>query len=337
MPTHPLRLALAALLFSGACAHAAPVDFNGRGVHRFASASGCPLGASLAPADCNRVSLDRPKAHATLDTAAHTILFDSEVAPGDEVLVGDVLLQGSGVSEDGQRVPLSLQVLLRREGEEWDLDIYVHAPVRGKFTGVTMDPYVISVVEDKARRVIYTPGQARAMFADTGMARRLARAVVAVRPTNPATPSAGDITIALGVGKLSKSVARAGFTSTATGSPGALGQALSHGTWAVELEALSSHIPLWVVQRELFLFGLEDQAILRPLQREGFNKRDKLTFGARDGKGYVRFNGQQAAFDNAPAAGRAFMQESFMGLILTWRRQMATPIVAGAPAVRPHG
>ena len=337
MPTLPLRLALAALLFSSALAYAAPVDHAGRGVFRFASGSGCPLGAAAVPADCNRIALDRTTAHATVDTAAHTILFDSAVAPGDEVLVGDVLLQGSGVADDGQRVPLSLQVLLRREEEEWDLDIYIHAPVGGKFTDVTMDPYVISVIEDKARRVIYTPEQARAMFADPSMARRLARSFVAVRPTNPAKPSAGDITIALGAGKMSKSVARAGFATNATGSFDALNQSFASGTWAIELEALSSHIPRWVVQRELFLFGLEDQAILRPLRQAGFNKRDKLVFGARDGKGYVGLNGKQAPFDNAAAAGRAFMQESFMGLILTWRRHMATQAVAAAAPVQPQG
>ena len=77
------------------------------------------------------------------------------------------------------------------------------------------------------------------------------------------------------------------------------------------------------MQRELFRFGLEDQAALRTVRKDGFKKRDKLTFGAQDGKGYLRLNGKQAPFDTAAGAGRAFMQESFMGLILLWRRQLA--------------
>lgn len=337
MKTHQLRtfasrIAIAALMLSGAPAGAAPVDFTGRGVFHFPSESGCPPGGvERAGGECNRIALDLPATRAAVDVAAHTIVVSSDAKQAGDAVVGDVLLQGSGVSEAGQRVPLSLQVLLRRAGKKWDLDIYVRAPVAGKFSEVTMDPYQISVREGASTRIILTPERARGLFADPSIARRVARSFVDVRSTDPANPSAADITIALGVGKLSASVLRAGLVLNEAGASGDLNQALATGTWSLELEALSKHIPLWVVQRELFLFGLEDHATLLGVRAAGFKKHDKLTFGARDGKGYLSFNGREAAFDGATASGRAFLQESFMGLILTWRHAKAVEAAARSP------
>ena len=333
------RTALSALLLLGLNVQAAPVDYAGRGVFHFASEHGCPPGGSdIAQADCNRIALDLPDAHAARDAAGHIIVFSSAITHVEEVVVGDVLLQGSGVAEDGQRVPLSLHVLVRRKGSKWDLDSYVHASVSGKFSDVSLPPYQINVREGLNTRVLLTPERARRMFSDPPLARRLARSLVSVRTTHPgaATP---DITVALGAGKLSTPVMRAGFTTTGPAAIGNVDHAFRNGDWAISLEALSSQIPTWVVQRELFLFGLDRHPALRALLKDGFKSRDTLTFGVQGGQGYVRLNGRQAPFDSAAASGHAFMQESFMGLILAWRRDAAaaaagtTAHAAPAPVV----
>jgi hypothetical protein len=43
--------------------------------------------------------------------------------------------------------------------------------------------------------------------------------------------------------------------------------------------------------------------------------------GAANGKGYVRYDGQQREFAGADAAARAFLQDSFIGLVLGWQQQ----------------
>ncbi|WP_332877506.1 hypothetical protein [Massilia sp. S19_KUP03_FR1] len=327
------RLALAALMLHGVTVGAAPVEFAGRGVFHFTSASGCPPGGlDTTHTECNRIAIDRPDTRVGVNAENHTIVFSTGATQEKEAVVGDVLIHGSGVSEEGQRVPLSLHVLLRRAGKKWDVDSYIHAPVRGNFSSVSIDPYQIVAREGAQTRVLLTPERAHKMFADPSLRKRLARAFVSVRSTSAVNAANDNITVALGLGKFSTSVLRAGFTSSNPASAGDLARTFNNGNWAIELEALSDRIPRWVVQRELFLFGLDAHPALQTLREVGFKDHDKLTFGARDGKGYLRLNDQEAPFDGAAASGHAFMQESFMGMILAWQRTLAGQATAASSA-----
>ena len=331
------RIASFALAAFGLCAasvHAAPAELSGRGVFHFASKSGCPLAASGTQADCNRIALDSPGVHASVDAGAGAIVFASDATRRSDEVLGDVLLQGSGVDADGQRVPLSVHVLLRRSGDQWKPDVYAHAPERGKFSDVRIDPYRVSVREAGGERTVLTADEVRALFERPSLASRVARQFVEVEPTDARRPSGDDITIALGVGRLSKAVARAKFSSAEAQAPnaGGLDRALATGTWSIEFDALSSQMPLWAVQRELFLFGLDGSPLVGALRSRGFQKGDKLELGARKGTGYLRVNGHEEAFAGAAASARAFLQESFIGLILAWHRAGAATAAPQQPA-----
>ncbi|KFG96321.1 hypothetical protein GQ56_0115875 [Burkholderia paludis] len=335
MPSLATRIACLALFAVSAGAHAAPVDHAGRGIYHFASQSGCPF-ASAAAEECNRVALDAPDVHASIDTDAHAIVFSSDATRHPQDVLGDVLLQGTGIDASGRRVPLSVHVLLRRDGAKWDRDVYVHAPVHGRFTDVRIDPYRVRVKEGDAERDVLTPDETQALFAHPSLASRLARHLVQVSATDPKQPSADDITISLGVSGLAKSVARASFTSNAPRDAD-VGHALASGTWSIRFDALSNHIPVWVAQRELFLFGLDGSALVKDIRERGFRKNDRIEFGARDGSGYLRVNGREAAFAGASASAHAFMQESFVGLILGWRRDPAAAAGAATKSAAARG
>lgn len=321
MPSLAARLACLAIAAAGTGAHAAPVEHAGRGVYRFASASGCPFTAAAAT-DCNRIALGAPDVRASVDASGQAIVFSSDANRRTSDVLGDVLLQGNGVDADGRRVPLSVHVLLRRSGQKWNRDVYVHAPVRGKFTDVRIDPYRIRVKEGASERDVLVPEDMRALLEHPSLTTRLARHFVEVRATDPRHPAGDDITIALGIGRLSKAVARASFTSSEPNDRD-IGHVLASGTWSIRFDALSSHIPEWVARQQLFLFGLEDSPLVRELRARGFGKHDRLELGARNGNGYLRVNGQEEALAGAAAAGQAFLQESFIGLILGWHRGLA--------------
>lgn len=319
-------------------AYATPSEFAGRGVYHFASINGCPpdlLGAgNHLNAQCNRVALDVADARASVDPESLTILISADAAHDSKTVIGDVLLHGSGIAADGQRVPLSLHVLLRRSGKVWKPDTYVHAPVRGQFTDIVMPLYRINVLEGSTERVLFTAEQARDVLAHPSVAARLASYFIAVRPSDVKDPAANDITISLGVGRLSKSLMRASFTAQEPDT-GDLNTLLVNGTWGLKLQALSSHIPVWVVQRQLFIFGLEDSPLLQDVRRRGLNKLDTLEFGALNGNGYLRLNGREEAFSGAAASGYAFMQDSFIGLILAWHRTPHAPTAQADTAQQP--
>ena len=337
-----LSAALAALH-----AAAAPADFTGRGVFAFRSGSGCPFGALAAGDGCNRLALDDPGMRATVDEATHTIRFESQDDADARRIVGDVLLQGSGRAADGRRVPLSFHALLSRSGSGWSISSHAHAPERGDFDDIRIDPYRIVAGEAGQERVLLAPGQVAETLSKPSLAARLADEIVQVRD-NRATAATGDadISIGLGVPKAAKWVARAHLrTPGAPGSSDAAGRSLAdtmaRGDWSLELQALSGQIPRQVVQRDLFLYGLESQSLLQPLLQpllqRGFRKNEKLVLGASGGKGFLRYDGQQREFAEADAAARGFLQGSFIGLVLGWQQQQRSQMQPASIKARAHG
>ncbi|CAA2099159.1 hypothetical protein [Variovorax paradoxus] len=316
------RHLVAGLVLAGTASLASAADFAGRGVFNFRSDAGCPFAALAGSGnDCNRLALDDPETRAALDAAAHTIRFTNTRSYAGKTIVGDVLLQGSGQSRDGQRVPLTFHALLSRSGSDWSVSSHAHSPVGGEFSDIRIDPYQVVVNEaNSAERVVLSADQVVEALAKPSLTARLANVLVQVDDNRTDGAKDADITIGLGLSKASKSVARARFRA-----PGAKGQelaaAMQQGNWTLELQALSGQIPRQVVQRDLFLYGLESQSLLQPLLQRGFRKNEKLVLGAANGKGYVRYDGQQREFAGADAAARAFLQDSFIGLVLGWQQQ----------------
>ena len=321
---------VASLLLAGACAAAGATDFTGRGVFNFKSDSGCPFAALAGPAnECNRLALDDADTHAALDSATHTIRFANPRSYGEKTIVGDVLLQGSGQPRSGQRVPLTFHALLSRSGNEWSVSSHAHSPIGGEFGDIRIDPYQVVVIEGSAERVVFTPAQINETLAKPSIAARLANEFVQVQDNRKGGSNDADITVGLGLSRASKSVARAHFRApSAKGSE--LSEAMRQGNWTLELQALSGQIPRQVVQRDMFLYGLESQSLLQPLMQRGFRKNEKLVLGATGGKGYVRYDGQQREFAGADASARAFLQDSFIGLVLGWQQQQPQPSLAKA-------
>lgn len=232
-----------------------------------------------------------------------------------------MLLQGSGQARGGQRVPLTFHALLSRSGNEWSVSSHAHTPIGGEFSDIRIDPYQIVVVsESTTDHVLLTADQIVDALARPSLTARLANVFVQVEDNRADGAKDADITIGLGLSGASKSVARARFRA-----PGAKGrdlaEAMQQGNWTLELQALSGQIPRQVVQRDLFLYGLESQSLLQPLLQRGFRKNEKLVLGAASGKGYVRYDGQQREFAGADASARAFLQDSFIGLVLGWQQQ----------------
>ncbi|MFH0134458.1 hypothetical protein ACGLHS_29895 [Variovorax sp. VaC1] len=317
------------LALAGAFTVADAADFTGRGVFNFKSDSGCPFGPLAADDDCNRLALDDADTHAVLDSAAHTIRFTNTHSYGEKTIVGDVLLQGSGQTRSGQRVPLTFHALLSRSGTDWSVSSHAHTPVGDEFSDIRIDPYQVVVNDGNAERVVLTPAQIGEALAKPSLTARLANVLVQVEDNRTGGAKDADITIGLGLSKASKSVARARFHAPAAKGH-ELAEAMRQGNWTLELQALSGKIPRQVVQRDLFLYGLESQSLLQPLLQRGFRKNEKLVLGAINGKGYVRYDGQQREFAGADAAARAFLQDSFIGLVLGWQQQHQQPPQATA-------
>lgn len=306
------RSALLALLLGAGMAQAEA--FSERGVHVFASSSGCPLGVL---SDCNRIALDDAHSRVELDRAAGTILFRNTWDYADDAVIGDVLLHGQARAADGRLVPVSLHLLVSKDGQDWSTSVHAHAPVSGDLSEVKLDALRVEAEVDGQRQVLLTHEQALRTLASPSTAAKLAKQFVQVRDNRVEAAKAeySDITIALGLGKAALPAVRASLH--VPGGHADLAKALQNGDWTLELQALRSRLPLSVIQRDLFLFGMEQVELLQPLREAGFAKHDKLLLGARDGKGYLSFRGQQVDYPQAGTAAQAFLQDSFIGLVLS--------------------
>jgi hypothetical protein len=301
------------LLLASACCFASATEFSGRGIYDIASDSGCPF-SPAASSGCNRVALDDGLTRASIDPATKTIKFQNTNTYDDKATVGDLLLQGTGEGRNGKRVPISFHLVLGKDGGEWTTNAHVHAPVKGSFRNVRIDEYTVQASAQGVTRTVMTPAQMHKLLNRPELVARLASNLVEVRDNRSNAGQSPDITIALGRGKLAASVMRARLQAV----PDSAGMdaMLEQGTWAVELEALTGHLPEHVIQRELFLYQLDQLPLLQPVVQAGFKKHQKLVLGAVNGKGYIRFDGKQQDFADAPRAARSFLQQSFVGLIL---------------------
>jgi len=324
MTTRHLPL-LATLLASltGLPAHA--TEWTGRGVFAFSTTQACPLAAAEAAASpCNRVALDDADTRASLDDKTHLIRFSNGRSYASKTIVGDVLLQGSGVAANGQRVPLNFHIVLSKQGNEWSVSRHAHAPVRGDFSDIRIDAYQVDAGAPGAERPLLTVAEIQQVLARPGLGARVARDLVSVTDNRTRQAPDPDLTIGVGLGKAALSVMRARLHAP-VGQPLDLSSLLQQGTWSLELTALSGKIPDQVAQRELFLFQLDDQPLLKPVRARGLQKNDRLVVGAVAGQGYLRFGEQQQAFPAAATAGRSFLQQSFIGLVLGWQQQHPGP------------
>lgn len=316
-----LRLRLAAGLLAVASFHLQAAEWSGRGVFAFAAPDGCPLRvAGESGALCNRVALDDTHTRASVDEPGHVIAFANAHAYTSSTIVGDVLLQGSGKAANGERVPLNVHIVLRKRGQAWSASSHTHAPMRGRFTDIRIAPYQVKAASAGAAQVIVTAQEIHASMAHPATALRMARELLDVRDNRSTADRAPDITIGLGVREAVLPVMRASLRLEPQAA-GDIDQVLGQGSWALQLRALSSKIPDHVIQREMFLFSMHDVPALHPLMTRGIEKNELLTVGAVAGKGYLRLGDRQEDFPAAAQTARAFLQQSFIGLVLGWHQQ----------------
>ena len=312
-----LRLACAAGLICIA-SHASAEDYTGRGVFPFASSTGCPVPSQPA---CNRIALDDADTHATLDTATHQIRFANARSYDKKTMVGDVVLHGHGTAADGRVVPLSLHVFVYKDDDTWKISAHAHAPVRGKFSQIVLEPYTLMVMDGGTAKAILTPDEGVKVIADPSFAAEMARVFVQLRDNRGEPDAAPDLTIALGLGKVAKSVVRVQLQMDAPAPDQSLEQQLQHGTWALRLQPKSSHVPRDTVARDLFLFGLEQLPVLQDVVANGFKHKLPMVMGADKGNGYVIVGETRVAYPNAAESALAFLQNSFMGEIVAYQQQ----------------
>jgi hypothetical protein len=299
------------------------VEFRGADVFTFSGDTACSFTIGSNTDSCRRIALADTATSAVVLPKKHQILITNKQKYAHKTLIADVYLPATAKDEKENEVPLVLHVKISKSGNHpMSVSAHGHAPVTGTFHAVTMESWQILVDNNQQeQRILVSEKQALAALNNPSLAARLAHEFVDVKDNRFGDKAnKPDITIKVGLGKLSTSVMRSRLDAPQSSTPEQLYHTLQSGNWSLQLESLSNSIPLSVAQHELFLYGLDQQPLLQTIYHNGFKKGDRLIVGAKNGVGYLSVGGQTTAFPAASQSAVRFMNISFIGLILAWQQ-----------------
>lgn len=302
---------------------ASAAELQGADVFTFAGDTTCPFAIGSDKNNCRRVALADTATRAEVLPEKHQILLSNSQKYAHKTLIADVFLPATAKDERGNEVPLVLHAKISKSGDHaMTISAHAHAPVSGSFHDVTMESWQIRADNGKKEtQVLFSEEQALSTLANPSLAARLAHEFVEVQDNRPGNKQGSpDITVKVGLGKLSAAFMRGRLDAPEGSTPEQLHHTLQSGNWSLQFESLSNSIPLAVAQHELFLYGLNEQPLLQTIYRNGFKKGDSLIVGARNGEGYLSVGGQTAAFPAASQSAMRYMDVSFIGLILAWQQ-----------------
>jgi len=333
----PTALVVAAALSALAPARAgeaeagAPREFQRRGVYFLEGHVRSPL-AGLGPRGefaANRLALDDDRTRARWDPRGRKLVLTNTTRYEEETQVACVLVLGTGTSESGEQVPIGVHLSVYKQDDEFVTTMHGHVTVREGIEHADFLPLQV-VLDDGQRRTVAltkTIGlrAVRNPFEDSTLATVIGLKGVdnlegaEVDITQPGAHLA-DGSVGMGRGFLSKLVLRAELISLDGSRPLAPGQPwaeiFGQGAYELRLTALSSLLPKEPWDRNVFLLGLDDVAMLRPLRADGLADGQTLSFVFRGGEGTIRFAGQTHVVKDAAEVVRRYLEFDFVGGII---------------------
>jgi hypothetical protein len=212
--------------------------------------------------------------------------------------------------------------------------VHAHPTVRDDDVSVDLEPYRVLLSDGTKESIALDPEVALKAVRDPGAMARLANVFIEVRDNLAGGTATGsnprvlaDVSVGLGLGKLSKMVLGAQLESGDVFPKGTgaarLSEMFRSGTWEVRLTALSSLVPKDVLRRELFLFGMDGLPALSGIMKNGLRSGEAVVFGMKDGKGTITAGQVTEPIPDATDKARAFLEFCFLGAILEHQAEVA--------------
>jgi hypothetical protein len=281
----------------------------------------------------NRVALDDVVTTATWDANARKLVIRNTAAYEDETQVACVLLLGTARSTlTEQEVPVGVHLMVYKDEEEFVTTIHGHVVVREAVHHPDLLGIQVVLDDGRTRTVALTLSTAlqalKEPFQDSAAARLIGLVGVdnlegqEVDITRPGARLA-DGSVGMGRGFLTKLVLRAqlialdGARPIPPGTPWT--DVFRTGGYELRLTALSSFLPQEPWPRNLFLLGLDEIPILRPLAENGLEDGQTLSFTFREGKGTITLGDRSAPVEDAPEAVRRYLEFDFVGGIIRYQ------------------
>lgn len=314
--------------------HAA-AHYRGRGIHYFAGRVRCPLAGVGSRADdaSNRLALEHANTEVTIDRAAGRITVCDERAYRERTVVADLMFLAEGETASGERSPFSIHLKVLKTGHRYSIDLHRHLRKPVRMVRAIYEPFEVVVLDRGRTEVVFDRRRVEQMLGKPALALRLVKALMTLHDHDEGEPDPGrpgfrvaDFSLGFGALGLEYRLLRAQLISLdAANAPliaqGSLAEMMREGRWELKLTALSEKWLPELVQRDLFMYGLEDVPLLRELRTRGMRKDQTLAFRFSRGFGEIVVDGVAAPLPSALDVARAYAEFHLLGGLLAERAE----------------
>ncbi len=312
-------------------ATAATTTYQARGIYYFDGRVRCPLAGvgSRGDFDGNRLVLDDGDSEVTIDRAARRITVRNPHSYADKRSVADLLFLAEGTTPTGDTKPFSIHLKIFKHRDKFSTDLHRHLRSQEPIVSAAFEPFEVVVTDGGQRQVLYDKAAADKLCRRPGLALRIVKALMAMKnhlegvkqDPKMAGFRIADLSVGFGALGLNSWLGRARLESlTPANAPliesGSVVDMLRDGAWKLELESFSDKWLPEVVQRDLFLFGLDEVPVLAPVRARGLRKGQSMSFRFERGSGEVAFAGQTAALPSTLDVARNYLEFHMLGGLL---------------------
>jgi len=310
---------------------ASPEVFRSRGIFYFAGRVRCPLAGvgSRGDYDSNRLALDDADTEVTIDRRAARITVRNTKQYAHKSLVCDLMFLAEGTTASGARTPFSIHLKILKSGGAFSVDLHRHIRNQDPILSAEFEPFEVIVTDGVRSQVLLNKAISDRLASRPSLALLLVKALMAMRDNlegvaqDPRVPGfrVADLSVGFGALGLEWMLARAELASRSGENAelierGSIVDMLRDGTWELKVTAFSEKWLPEVVQRDLFLFGLDELPLLQEVRARGLRKGETMAFQFEKGRGEIALGGRSEAFPGAMDVARSYLEFHMLGGLL---------------------
>lgn len=319
--------------------------YRSRGVYYFPGRVKCPMAGvgSRGDFDSNRLALDDNRSKVTIDRDAGRIVVYNEHFYARKTVVADLMFLANGTTVSGGQAPFGLHLKVQKAKNVFSVDLHRHLRSQEPMVTADFEPFEVIATDGIQEQRVLSRDKALALICRPSLALRVVKAIMAMRnhldgvTQDPAAPGfrVADLSVGFGALGLKWMVARAQLESlrssnAALMASGSIANMLREGAWALSLTAFSERWLPEVVQRDLFLFGLDQQPLLHEVRERGLRKGQTLSFRFEQGHGEIVLDGESEALPQAMDVARAYLEFHMLGGLIMEEAERATGALRGS-------
>jgi hypothetical protein len=306
--------------------------FSSRGVYYFQGRVLCPLAGigRRGPYESNRLVLDDSDTAVSIDQELRHIRVHNDRVYRDKHLIADLMFLANGTTASGSKTPFGIHLKIFKRGQKLSLDLHRHLRTSEDLTAAEFESFEVVVTDGQREEKVLDEQRVQAMVCKPSWALRMVRSIMALRDNLDAPAKTGaaqdgrvaDLSVGFGALGLEWMLARAelmALSATKQVSPGpqpSLAERLREGAWELRLTAKSTRWLPEVVQRDLFLFGLDELPLLARVRERGLARDETLAFRFEGGEGRVLLGDQSTEMPGALDVARAYLEFHMLGGLL---------------------